>query len=56
MMLHEAWAHKKKMAGGISNEYIDIYSKLAINNGALGGKVLGAGGGGFRLFFCERHN
>jgi D-glycero-alpha-D-manno-heptose-7-phosphate kinase len=50
-LLHEAWLDKKGVVADISNEYFDsIYSK-AIEAGALGGKLLGAGGGGFFLFY-----
>lgn len=52
-MLHESWELKKSLASNISNNEIDeIYSK-ALQNGALGGKLLGAGGNGFLLFFNE---
>lgn len=56
LLLHEGWAFKKMMAGGISTPHIDQYYERAVDAGALGGKVLGAGGGGFLLFYCERHN
>lgn len=56
VLLHDGWKYKKQMAGGISNNDIDHCYQLARENGALGGKILGAGGGGFLLFFCERHN
>ncbi len=50
--LHEGWLMKKNLARGISNGYIDeIYSR-GIQAGALGGKLLGAGGAGFILFYC----
>lgn len=50
--LHEGWMMKKNLANGISNSYIDeIYNK-GIQSGALGGKLLGAGGAGFVLFYC----
>lgn len=53
-ILHENWMMKQKLASGISNKNIqDIYN-LGIKNGALGGKLLGAGGGGFMLFYCEK--
>lgn len=55
-LLHLGWEYKKSMAGGISNNEIDEYYQIAQENGALGGKILGAGGGGFLLFYCERHN
>ena len=50
-MLDECWEIKKKFAGGVSNELInDMYEK-AKSSGALGGKILGAGGGGFLLLY-----
>lgn len=42
------------MAGGISDSRIDTLYQYAIENGALGGKLLGAGGGGFLLFYCPK--
>jgi len=56
-LLNEAWELKKKLAGGISNDTIDRHYKTAISQGAYGGKLLGAGGGGFLLFLAqpERH-
>lgn len=55
-LLHDGWNFKKHMAGAISNREIDCYYQQAMEAGALGGKLLGAGGGGFLLFFCERQN
>jgi D-glycero-alpha-D-manno-heptose-7-phosphate kinase len=52
-MLDTAWQHKKKFAPGVSNELIDHCYSVARNNGALGGKIAGAGGGGFLLLYCE---
>lgn len=52
-LLDVAWQHKKKFAPGVSNEYIDHCYAVARNNGALGGKIAGAGGGGFLLLYCE---
>lgn len=46
------WEHKKKMASGISNPVLDQIYESAIKNGATGGKVSGAGGGGFMFFYC----
>lgn len=46
-MLHEHWLNKKKRSGLMSNNWIDKIYDLALQNGALGGKILGAGGGGF---------
>ncbi len=52
-LLDAAWQHKKKFAAGISNALIDECYGLALQNGALGGKVTGAGGGGFLMIYCE---
>jgi D-glycero-alpha-D-manno-heptose-7-phosphate kinase len=50
--LHQAWIEKKQLAGAISNEKIDTLYHLAMKRGALGGKILGAGGGGYLLLYC----
>ena len=55
-LLHEAWEAKRSLNSAISNSLIDEYYERGIRAGALGGKLLGAGGGGFLLFFCEPHN
>src|SRR5580698_2877050 len=55
-LLHEAWEAKRSLTEGISNQRIDDWYARARSAGALGGKLLGAGGGGFLLFFCEAHN
>lgn len=47
------WEHKKKRSGQMSNNKIDEWYKLACCNGALGGKMIGAGGGGFLMFYAE---
>lgn len=47
------WEYKKKRSGGMSNPQIDEWYDLALKNGALGGKMIGAGGGGFLMFYCE---
>ena len=52
-LLDESWQNKKKMADGISNETIDNIYEIAKENGALGGKISGAGGGGFMFFFSD---
>jgi D-glycero-alpha-D-manno-heptose-7-phosphate kinase len=52
-ILHRGWMYKKELASQISNERIDHYYNLGIKNGASGGKLLGAGGGGFLLFYIK---
>ena len=52
-VLHESWQQKKRLASGISNRRIDEWYDLALEAGALGGKILGAGGGGFLMLYCE---
>ena len=54
-LLHKAWEIKKSLESTISNPRIDDYYERALRAGALGGKLLGAGGDGFLLFFCEPH-
>lgn len=51
--LHTAWDIKRRMANGISNEYIGNIYQIGLNNGAYGGKICGAGGGGFMLFVAD---
>ena len=53
-ILNENWLLKQQLASSISNETVNKYYQLAMDNGALGGKLLGAGGGGFLLFYCEK--
>ncbi len=55
-IMHEHWEHKKKRSSGMSNPKIDEWYDIAMNNGALGGKLVGAGGGGFLLFYVEDKN
>lgn len=55
-ILHTGWMYKKELASGISNPDIDYYYDLALKNGAMGGKLLGAGGGGFLLFYAKDEN
>ncbi len=52
-LLHESWEYKKQFSGNISNKHIDSLYKSAISKGAIGGKVSGAGGGGFMYFICK---
>lgn len=52
-LLHEGWEAKKRVSERISNSVIDEAYSTALKAGALGGKITGAGGGGFLLLFCE---
>lgn len=52
VLLHEAWLNKKSLDKNISNTQIDDLYDVARKNGAVGGKILGAGGGGYLLVFC----
>lgn len=54
--LHENWLLKKQLASQISNSQIDKWYKIGLKNGAMGGKILGAGGGGFLLFYADPKN
>jgi D-glycero-alpha-D-manno-heptose-7-phosphate kinase len=51
-ILDFGWHHKKKMAEGITNPYLDEIYDTAMRNGATGGKISGAGGGGFMVLYC----
>lgn len=51
-ILNENWLLKRSLSSQISNDVIEMYYEKAMQNGALGGKLLGAGGGGFLLFYC----
>ena len=53
VLLGEAWTQKKRMSPLISNARIDELYDLALSKGALGGKITGAGGGGYILLFCD---
>lgn len=55
-ILHENWILKRSMASTISNGVIDEYYDIAMASGAKGGKLLGAGGGGFLLFYCDKEH
>lgn len=54
-ILNDSWVLKRTLASGISNPEIDKAYDIAMESGALGGKLLGAGGGGFLLFYCEEN-
>jgi D-glycero-alpha-D-manno-heptose-7-phosphate kinase len=55
-LLDDAWQAKKRVSIHISNPRIDRLYDLALESGALGGKITGAGGGGFLLLYCEPHS
>lgn len=52
-ILHEHWLHKRKRSSGMSNPQVDEWYELGRANGAIGGKLVGAGGGGFLMFYAE---
>lgn len=53
LMFDQHWEYKKKMARGITTSTFDSIYETAKENGAIGGKITGAGGGGFFTFYCE---
>jgi D-glycero-alpha-D-manno-heptose-7-phosphate kinase len=52
-IMHEHWLHKRRRSSGMSNSQIDEWYELGLKNGAIGGKLVGAGGGGFIMFYAE---
>ncbi len=55
-LMHEHWEHKKRRSGGMSNPKIDEWYELGMKSGAVGGKLVGAGGGGFLMFLANDRN
>jgi D-glycero-alpha-D-manno-heptose-7-phosphate kinase len=55
-LLHESWQEKKKLASNVSTKDIDVMYERAREAGATGGKIAGAGSGGFLLLYCPREN
>jgi D-glycero-alpha-D-manno-heptose-7-phosphate kinase len=55
-IMHEHWEHKRRRSGGMSNPQIDEWYELGRKAGAIGGKLVGAGGGGFLMFYAPRPN
>ena len=55
-LMHEHWEHKKSRSNSMSNIKIDNWYKLGMKNGAVGGKLVGAGGGGFLMFVAKDRN
>ena len=53
--MHEHWQYKKRRSPLMTNPDIDRWYDLAMANGALGGKLIGAGGGGFLMFYTEEN-
>jgi len=53
-LMHEHWEHKRRRSPGMSDERIDGLYALARRNGVIGGKLVGAGGGGFLLVYTRR--
>jgi D-glycero-alpha-D-manno-heptose-7-phosphate kinase len=54
-LMHQHWQRKKSRSGRMSSERINSWYDSAMQNGALGGKLIGAGGGGFLMFYTEDH-
>ena len=52
-LMHEHWVGKRARSSGMSNDHINGWYDLAMSNGALGGKLIGAGGGGFLMFYAK---
>jgi D-glycero-alpha-D-manno-heptose-7-phosphate kinase len=52
-LMHEHWEHKKRRSAGMSNQQVDEWYDLGMKNGAVGGKLVGAGGGGFLMFYAS---
>ena len=52
-LMHEHWEHKRRRSAGISNPQVDDWYRLARDHSALGGKLVGAGAGGFLMFYAE---
>lgn len=52
-LMHEHWEHKKRRSKGMSNARIDEWYEIGRRSGAIGGKLVGAGGGGFLMFYAE---
>ena len=56
LLMHEHWEHKKLRSGGMSNPQIDEWYTIGMKSGAVGGKLVGAGGGGFLMFYAHDRN
>ena len=56
LMFRDHWEMKKKLSSGVTNDTIDSIYDTALKNGAIGGKISGAGGGGFFTFYCNKNH
>jgi D-glycero-alpha-D-manno-heptose-7-phosphate kinase len=56
IMFRDHWEMKKKLSSGVTNQRIDSIYSVALKNGAIGGKISGAGGGGFFTFYCNKNH
>ena len=56
LLLNDYWNLKKSLSSNVSNSKINEIYKTAIDNGAIGGKILGAGGGGYLMVYCQKKN
>jgi D-glycero-alpha-D-manno-heptose-7-phosphate kinase len=54
-LLHYSWLEKRRLAPGLSTDFIDECYALALQHGAAAGKITGAGGGGFLMVYCHEH-
>ena len=54
-LLHYSWQEKRRLAPGLSTGFIDECYSLALQHGAMAGKITGAGGGGFLMIYCHEH-
>ncbi len=52
-LINESWENKKKYNPSVTNDYIDSLINIGLKNGAIGGRLMGAGGGGHLLFYCN---
>jgi D-glycero-alpha-D-manno-heptose-7-phosphate kinase len=55
-LMHEHWEHKRTRSQGMSNDFINDAYDRAMASGAVGGKIVGAGGGGFLMFYAKNKN
>jgi len=55
-LMHAHWEHKRKVSDKMSNKDIDRWYAIALKSGALGGKIIGAGGGGFLLLYASKNH